>query len=124
MYKNILIADHQSNLAAALQFLLGYAGFHVTLAGSYAEAEAAIETARPDLALIDASLPDRSGYDLCQALLARPGLQHLPVLMLTTRSLEVEREKALSLGATDFIVKPFDPALILTRVQELLREAA
>ncbi|MEX0430794.1 response regulator transcription factor [Spiribacter insolitus] len=124
MYKNILLVDHESNLATALQFLLGHAGFNVTLAGTYAEAEAAADRTRPDLALIDASLPDRSGYDLCQALVARPGLQHLPVLMLTTRSLQVEREKALSLGATDFVVKPFDPAAILGRVQELLREAA
>ena len=124
MLKNILIVDHESNLATALEFLLGHAGFNVTLAGSYAEADAALERSRPDLALIDAALPDRSGYDLCQAILGRPGLQHLPILMLTTRSLQVEREKALSLGASDFIVKPFDPAAILHRVQELLREAA
>lgn len=42
MYKNILLVDHESNLATALRFLLGHAGFNVTLAGTYAEAEAAV----------------------------------------------------------------------------------
>ncbi len=124
MYNNILIVDSEPNLTTALSFLLRHAGWTVRVAGSYAEAMETAKECPPDLVLLDAALPDRSGYDLCQALLALPGMQSLPVLMLTTRGLEVEREKALSLGAMDFIVKPFSPADVLTRVQELLKEAA
>ncbi len=124
MYKNVLIVDSDTNISASLGFLLGHSGLHVSTAGSYDEALSVARDRRPDVVLMDAVLPDGSGYDLCQALLNQPGLSHLPVLMLTTRGLEVEREKALSLGAMDFIVKPFNPMLVLTRVQELLREAA
>lgn len=124
MLKNILIVDSETNIAASLSFLLGHAGFSVTCACDYEEAMAAVNDTRPDLVLMDAVLPDRSGYDLCQALLALPGFRHLPVMMLTTQGLEVEREKALSLGAVDFIVKPFNPAAVLGRVRELVSEAA
>mgnify|MGYP000164286593 CR=1 FL=1 len=124
MYKNVLIVDSEANINASLGFLLEHSGFAVTTARDYAEAMAVATAHPPDLVLMDATLPDRSGYDLCQALLSQPGCEHLPVLMLTTRGIEVEREKALSLGAMDFIVKPFNPAAVLSRVQELLREAA
>ncbi len=124
MYNNILIVDSEPNLTAALSFLLRHAGWQVSIASSYAEAMDEARRKTPSLALIDARLPDRSGYDLCQSLLALPGMQALPILMLTTHGLEVEREKALSLGAVDFIVKPFSPADVMARVQELLKEAA
>jgi len=124
MIKNILIVDSEANIAASLSFLLEHAGFSVHSACGYEEAMASVNHFCPDLVLMDAVLSDRSGYDLCQSLLALPGFANLPVLMLTTRGLEVEREKALSLGAVDFIVKPFNPAAVLGRVQELVSEAA
>mgnify|MGYP002279224712 FL=1 len=124
MIKNILIVDDEANLTFALEFLLSHAGFQVTTAVNYEQALATVQKTCPDMVLVDAMLPDRSGYDLCQTLLAMPGLAHLPVLMLTTRGLDVEREKALSLGAVDSIVKPFNPGAVLARVQELLKEAA
>jgi len=124
MIKNILIVDNEPNLTVALDFLLAHAGFQVVTAASYTEAMQAVTKIRPDMVLMDVVLPDRSGYDLCQTLLAMPGLEHLPILMLTTRGLDVEREKALSLGAVDFIMKPFIPSTILARVQELMTEAA
>lgn len=124
MYKNILIADSEPNLTTALAFFLGHAGFRVDCAASYEQAIETARTHRPDIALIDTLIGGRSGYDLCQALLNLPGMAQLPVLMLTTHGLEVEREKALSLGAIDFLVKPFNPGDVLARVQELLQEAA
>lgn len=124
MVKTILIVDHESNLTSALRFLLEQSGFRVALATTGAQAEAAMARGCPDVALVNASLPDRSGYDLCQCLLQAAGAAGLPVLMLTSHSLEVEREKAFSLGATDFIVKPFDPATILGRIRALVTGAA
>lgn len=124
MVKTILIVDHESNLTSALRFLLEQSGFQVALASSCAQAEAAMAEACPDVALVNTTLPDRSGYDLCQRLLSGAGTAGLPILMLTSHSLEVEREKAFSLGATDFIVKPFDPATILGRVRSLVSGAA
>jgi len=124
MIKNILIVDNEANLTFGLAFLLTHSGFQVTTAVNYGQAVTMVQDNRPDLVLVDAMLPDRSGYDLCQTLLAMPGLAHLPVLMLTTRGLDVEHEKALSLGAVDCIVKPFNPGTILAGVQELLKEAA
>jgi len=124
MYKNILIVDSEANISACLGFLLAHSGFNVQTACSFREALDSVETCQPDLVLLDTALPDRSGYELCQALLAMPHCSHLPVLMLTTQELAMERQKAISLGAMDFIVKPFNPTEVLGRVQELVREAA
>lgn len=124
MIKTILIVDHESNLTSALRFLLEQSGFRVALANSGNQAEAAMAEAAPDVALVNTTLPDRNGYDLCQRLLQGSGPMGLPILMLTSHSLEVEREKAFSLGATDFIVKPFDPAAILGRIRSLASGAA
>mgnify|MGYP006428109779 CR=1 FL=1 len=124
MVKTILIVDHESNLTSALRFLLEQSGFRVVLASTCAQAEAAMSEACPDMAMVNTTLPDRSGYDLCQRLLSGAGAAGLPILMLTSHSLQVEREKAFSLGATDFIVKPFDPATILGRVRALASGAA
>jgi DNA-binding response OmpR family regulator len=124
MVKTILIVDHESNLTSALRFLLEQSGFRVALASSGTQAEAAMAETAPDVALVNTTLPDRSGYDLCQRLLQGAGAMGLPILMLTSHGLAVEREKAFSLGATDFIVKPFEPAAILGRIRSLASGAA
>ncbi|MBS3785957.1 MAG: response regulator [Gammaproteobacteria bacterium] len=124
MQGNVLIVDNDLNITASLEFLLRHIGFNCLVADSYASAIDSVNGKRLDAALIDSNLPDRSGYSLCQKLLSTQGFEHLPILMLTTQVLQAEQEKALSLGAMDFIIKPFNPLMVMQRIQDLLTKAA
>lgn len=124
MQGNILIVDNDMNIAASLEFLLRHVGFNCLIADSYATAVDTIAGKRIDAALVEANLPDRSGYCLCQTLLSTKGFEQLPILMLTAQNAKAEQEKALSLGAMDFIIKPFNPVFVMQRIQDLLTKAA
>lgn len=124
MQGNILIVDNDMNIAASLEFLLRHVGFNCLIADSYASAIDTITGKRIDAALVEANLPDRSGYCLCQTLLSTKGFEQLPILMLTAQNAKAEQEKALSLGAMDFIIKPFNPVFVMQRIQDLLTKAA
>lgn len=124
MQGNILIVDNDMNIAASLEFLLRHVGFNCLIADSYATAVDTIAGKRIDAALVEANLPDRSGYCLCQTLLSIKGFEQLPILMLTAQNAKAEQEKALSLGAMDFIIKPFNPVFVMQRIQDLLTKAA
>lgn len=124
MQGNLLIVDNDLNITASLEFLLCHVGFNCLTADSYTAAVDLVTGKQLDVALIDSNLPDRSGYCLCQKLLSTQGFEHLPILMLTTQVLQAEHEKALSLGAMGFIIKPFNPLLVMQRVQDLLTKAA
>lgn len=124
MPRNILVVDNDMNITASLAFLLRHVGFNCLIADSYANALNTIAGKKLDAALIEANLPDRSGYCLCQTLLSTEGFEQLPILMLTAQSAKAEQEKARSLGALDFIIKPFNPLSVMQRLQDLLVRAA
>lgn len=116
MTGHVLVVDDEPNIVLSLEFLLGQAGLSVATAG---DGEAALEAARakhPDVVLLDIMLPGMDGYEVCQALREEPGLEDVPVIMLTARGRDVDREKGLSLGATEYIVKPFSTAEVVARV--------
>lgn len=107
MKPTILVADDEPSIVLSLQVLLQKAGFEVRVARDGEEALQSVEAAPPDLILLDAMMPKRDGFDVCQSLRANPAFQRLPIIMLTARSRDVERQKGMALGATDYITKPF-----------------
>lgn len=119
MAQHVLIVDDEPNIVLSLEFLLGRSGFSVASASDADAALAAAREQRPDVVLLDIMLPGMDGYELCQALRELPGLEQVPILMLTARGREVDREKGLSLGADDYIVKPFSTREVVERVRRL-----
>lgn len=75
----------------------------------------------PDLVVLDLMLPDMDGLDVCREIRGNPRLQHVPVLMLTARSEELDRVLGLETGADDYVSKPFSPRELVARVKALLR---
>ncbi len=117
MSRHVLIVDDEPNIVLSLEFLLQQAGFTVATA---ADGDQALEQARlrrPDVVLLDIMLPGMDGYEVCEELREDPALAAVPVIMLTARGRDVDREKGLSLGATEYIVKPFATADVLARVK-------
>jgi two-component system, OmpR family, phosphate regulon response regulator PhoB len=87
------------------------------------EAELLLEESAPDLVILDWMLPGVSGLEICRRLRAREATRTLPVIMLTARGEEGERVRGLSVGADDYVVKPFSVPELMARVRALLRRA-
>lgn len=120
MKRSVLIVDDEPNILLSLEFLLKEAGYDVRIARDGAEALSEIEKVPPDLVLLDVMLPQLDGYHVCETIRASPKLKDVRILMLTAKSREVEREKALALGADDYVVKPFSTRELVDNVRRIL----
>lgn len=120
MQPSILVADDEPSIVLSLQVLLQKAGYRVRVARNGEEALQSVAEERPDLILLDAMMPKRDGFDVCQSLRADPAYRDLTIIMLTARSRDVERQKGMALGATDYITKPFSTRELVASVRKHL----
>ncbi|WP_372397306.1 response regulator [Azospirillum sp. HJ39] len=120
MKPTILVVDDEPSILLSLQVLMQRAGFDVRIAHDGDEALSSVAAFTPDLILLDAMMPKRDGFDVCQTLRTNPAWKSLPIIMLTARSRDVERQKGLALGATDYITKPFSTRDLLATVRRHL----
>ncbi len=120
MAGKILIVDDEPNILLSLKFLLQQAGFEVYTATDGQAALDALQAQPVDLMLLDVMLPNKSGYEVCQAVRANPAWNAVKVIMLTARGREIDREKGEALGADDYITKPFATRDVVARVQAML----
>jgi len=119
MGKRVLLVEDEPNIIEAIRFILTRDGREVSAHSDGADALAAIRAARPDVLVLDVMLPGRSGFEILQEMRADPGLAALPVLMLTAKGQERDREQAERAGATRFMTKPFANTEILAAMREL-----
>ncbi len=120
MAKSILVVEDEPNIVLSLQFLMKQAGFDVRVANDGEAALQAVAEHAPDLILLDLMIPKRDGYDVCQTIRANPDWQSIYIIMLTAKGREVDREKGLSLGANDYVTKPFSTRDLTEKVKEIL----
>ena len=118
---SVLIGDDDPNIVLSLEFLMRQAGYRVRVARDGEAVLEAVAEEPPDLVLLDVMMPKRSGYDVCQAIRARPDCGGVRIVMLTAKGREVERTKGLALGADDYVTKPFSTVEVVERVRDLLR---
>jgi two-component system, OmpR family, alkaline phosphatase synthesis response regulator PhoP len=120
MTKSILVVEDEPNIVLSLQFLMKQAGFDVRVARDGEEALREVEIRAPDLILLDVMIPKRDGYDVCQTIRANPDWGYIYIIMLTAKGREVDREKGISLGANDYVTKPFSTRDLTEKVKKLL----
>lgn len=118
MTARVLIVDHQANLIVCLQYLLERAGLTVDSAQTGGEALRRAVDMRPDVVLLDLHLPDEDGYAVYEGLRDMLG-EDVAIIVVTAGSREVDRDKALALGAAEYFAKPYDPAAVVRRIQAL-----
>ncbi len=119
----ILVVEDEASLAYLLVYNLEAEGYQVEHVDNGDEAELRLAEAPPDLLILDWMLPGVSGLEICRRLRARAHGRDLPVIMLTARGEESERVRGLSVGADDYVVKPFSTPELMARVRALLRRA-
>lgn len=122
MSKTILLVDDEPNIVLSLEFLMKRAGYTVRTAIDGEAAIRSIEQSPPDLILLDVNMARRDGFEVCQLIRANPAWRDIPVIMLTAKGRDVEREKGLALGADDYITKPFSTQEVVEKVRAILAE--
>jgi len=115
---HILIVDDDVETRRLLGEYLQKQGYRVTSAADGKALRGALDTARPDLIVLDLMLPGDDGLELCRDLRAR---SNVPIIMLTARGEETDRIVGLEMGADDYLAKPFNPRELLARIKSVLR---
>lgn len=118
--KRILIVDDDAFIRRPLEFILREEGYLATTAGDAEEGLRAIEASRPDLIFLDVMMPGKDGLTWCAELKADPRFAAIPIVLLSARGQEKDKEQALAVGAADFMTKPYSPFELTRRVHELL----
>ena len=116
----VLLVEDEPNIREAMRFILSRDGWDVAVHADGATAAARIAEEAPDVVVLDVMLPRVSGFDVLRAV--RGAGADLPVMMLTARGQERDRELAMSLGASGYMSKPFSNGELLERLRDLLPE--
>jgi DNA-binding response OmpR family regulator len=119
--KTILIVDDENRLRLSLSLILQKEDYRVETAANAEEALGCLQLHEYDLMFLDLNMPGMSGIDLLVEIHRQ--VPHLPVLILTAHAALESAIQAVRLGARDYLVKPIEPVLILTRVAEILAES-
>ena len=121
MSHRILVVDDEPDITALVAYHLARAGYRVSTATTGPDALRAAREERPDIVVLDLMLPGVSGYEVLRELRQRPETREVGVILLTSRREETDRIKGFSLGADDYLTKPFSPQELTLRVAALLR---
>ena len=116
----ILVIDDELHIRQLLRSSLSERGYRVTVAATGEEGLDLAAAARPDAVILDLGLPGMDGFEVCRTLRT---WSEAPILILSARYDEMEKVRALDLGADDYLTKPFSPRTLLARVRALLRRA-
>lgn len=123
MAKILLVEDNELN-RDMLSRRLARKGYDVVLAEDGAKGVAAATAERPDLVLMDMSLPVLDGWEATRRLKADPGTRTIPVIALTAHAMSTDREKAAEAGCDDYDTKPVELERLLGKIERLLRAAS
>jgi two-component system, OmpR family, alkaline phosphatase synthesis response regulator PhoP len=124
MCAHVIVAEDDPKQAELIRRYLEHEGHGVAVVHDGRAALDELRHRAPDLLVLDVMMPRLDGLDVCRIVRSEPGLEHLPVLMLTARSSEDDLLLGLDLGADDYLTKPFSPRELMARIRSLLRRSA
>jgi CheY-like chemotaxis protein len=116
----ILVAEDERDIRDLIAFTLRFAGHEVVAVGNGAEAVEAAPVEMPDLILMDVRMPRMTGYEACQQIKADERVKHIPVVFLSAKGQESEVQTGFSVGAAEYLLKPFAPMELTEKIKELL----
>jgi DNA-binding response OmpR family regulator len=116
----ILVVDDEPHIRRVLHAMLGKEGFDVVLASEGSEGLRAIASGRIDLVILDLMMPGATGLEILAKIRTDPRNADTPVIILTAKGQDADREAAFAGGADDFLTKPFSPKKLVARIREIL----
>jgi two-component system phosphate regulon response regulator PhoB len=124
MAGSILVVEDEPAIQELVSFACSNGGYRVRRADSVRTAQEAIRAQLPDLLILDWMLPDRPGIELLRELRGDERTRGLPIILLTAKGAESDRVAGLDAGADDYVVKPFSPRELVSRVRAVFRRRA
>lgn len=121
--RHILIVEDERDIAELLQYNLQKTGYRVSIARNGRSAVDMASSGAPDAIILDVMLPELSGTEVARRLRTNPVTATVPILMLTAKSEEVDQVVGLTVGADDYVTKPFSIKVLLARLEALLRRS-
>ena len=119
MGKKVIVIEDERNIIEAISFILSRDGWEVVTHSNGHDAIDAVRLRKPDIVILDVMLPGKSGFDILQEIRGDGELGQIPVLMLTARGQEKDREMAERAGASAYMTKPFSNSEVLDAVRHL-----
>lgn len=116
----ILVADDERDIRELVTFILTFEGFQVVTACTGEEVIALALQEKPDLIMLDVRMPRMTGYDACRSIRAEAALQEVPVVFFSARGQEEEIRAGFEAGASEYLLKPFSPDQLVSRVKQLI----
>ncbi len=120
MNRKILVIEDDPSALRLVGYTLEQEGYQVITASDGLEGVRKARDEHPDLIILDIMLPGLDGYEVCQQLRKEPETAKLPILMLSAKAREIDKDTGLKIGADDYLTKPADPSTIVAKVKDLL----
>ena len=121
MAKKVMVVDDDDLVLIAIQELLTPLGFAVTAFSNGPEALEKVSGNQFDLVILDVSMPEMTGFEVCQRIRQMSSYTETPILMLTARSGEEDRQRGMEAGANLYLPKPISPKRLIALVEEALK---
>lgn len=118
----ILVVDDEPHIRRVLEAILGKEGFEVLVAVDGPQGLDELSTEEVDLVILDLMMPGANGLEILSKIRSDPQCENTPVIILTAKGQDTDREAALAGGANDFLTKPFSPKKLIARIHEILGE--
>ncbi len=119
--KKILLVDDEKDLVETVAFRLEATGYEVIKAYDGQEALDKAKKVKPNLIILDLMLPKMDGYKVCRLLKFDEKYKNIPIILFTARAQEEDKKLGKEVGADDYLTKPFEPQVLLSKIQALIR---
>ena len=118
---NILIAEDERDIRDLIQFTLMFAGHKITVAANGAEALELAPKVKPDLIMMDVRMPKMTGYEACREMKKIEEIKNVPVIFLSAKGQDEEKQTGIEAGAIAYILKPFAPDELTRQIADILK---
>jgi two-component system alkaline phosphatase synthesis response regulator PhoP len=118
---NILIAEDERDIRDLIQFTLMFAGHNITAAANGAEALELAPKVKPDLIMMDVRMPKMTGYEACREMKKIDEIKNVPVIFLSAKGQDEEKQTGIEAGAVAYILKPFAPDELTRQIADILK---
>lgn len=120
----ILVADDDAFIRRPLEWMLSQEGFEPQTVADGDECMEMLRSSPPDLLILDVMMPGLDGFEVCRRMKDDPKLREIPVVLLSARGREHDRERGMALGAAEYMTKPYSPTDLMQRIRGLLESCA
>ena len=121
--ERILIVEDDKDIVEMITYNLQKEGYKTISAFNGEDGIYLAKKQKPDLLILDIMLPERDGLDVCKSLRNQDSTKHIPIIILSAKSLEADKVIGLELGADDYMAKPFSPRELIARIKAVLRRS-